>query len=106
MTTNTRLPAELFKLAIDLGRYDYWEGMCITLGELEVEGVITRAEELHATVEITNYMDRLKAGATPRAGAAYLRDALEYVGLPHDEEATTALYLDWDNRPYEVDYYV
>ena len=105
MTTNTRLPAEIFKLAVDLGRYDYWEGMCITLDELEVEGVITRAEELHATREITSYMDTLRAGASPRAMVAYLRDVLEAVGLPNDEEATTAIYLDWDNRPYD-DYYV
>ena len=106
MNAQTRLPTELFKLAVDLGRYYYWAGMCITLTELEIDGVITRTEMLLATKEITRYMDKLKSGATPRAGAAYLRDALEYCGLPHDEEATTALYLDWDNRPYRDDYYI
>ncbi len=103
MTTNTRLPAEIFKLAVDLGRYNYRVGMCINLEELKLEGVITRAEEQLATKEVTRYMDTLTAGATPRLRATYLRGALKYVGLPYDEEATTALYLDWDNRPYKDD---
>ena len=97
MNAKTRLPAELFKLAIDLGRYDYWAGMCITLGGLEHDRVITRAEMRIATKEIDRYM------ATLKMTAAYLRDALEYCGLPYDEEATTAIYLDWDNRPYRDD---
>ena len=100
MTTNTKLPAEVFKLAIDLGRYDYWEGMCINLEELELEGIITRAEERLAIKEVTKYMDTLTAGATPQFRATYLRGALKYAGLPYDEEATTAIYLDWDNRPF------
>ena len=100
MSKETRLPAELFKLAIDLGRYDYWEGMCISLGELEMEEKITRTEERLAIKEIGRYMATLKAGSVPREGDNYLRDALEYCGLPYDEAATTALYLDWDNRPY------
>lgn len=103
MRTQTRLPAELFKLAIDLGRYGYWEGMCVAIYELELEEKITRTEKLLAIKEIFRYMGKLKAGATPRTGAAYLRDALEYCGLPYDEEATTAIYLDWDNRPYKDD---
>lgn len=97
MNAQTRLPAELFKLAIDLGHYDYWAGMCLTLRGLEAYGVITRTERRLATKEIARYV------ATLKATAAYLRDALEYCGLPHDEEATTALYLDWDNRPYRDD---
>ena len=97
MRTQTRLPAELFKLAIDLGRYRYLWGMCLTLDDLRIEGVITGTEMLLATEEITRYMDRLKEGAL------YLRSALKYCGLPYDEEATTAIYLDWDNRPYKDD---
>lgn len=97
MNAQTRSPAELFKLAIGLGRYRYWEGMCLILDDLRIEGVITGAEMLLAAEEITRYMDRLKEGAL------YLRSALKYCGLPYDEEATTALYLDWDNRPYKGD---
>lgn len=105
MTTNTRLPAEIFKLVVDLGRYGYWEGMCINLEALELEGVITKTERVLAAKEIARYMDKLKEGATRRTGAGYLREALECVGLPHGKEATTAIYLDWDNRPYKDDYY-
>ena len=103
MSKETRLPAEVFKLAIDLGRYDYWEGMCIALGELESEGVITGTERLLAAKEITRYMDKLKAGAPKREGDLYLRTVLRYRGLPYDKKATTAIYLDWDNRPYKDD---
>lgn len=97
MNAKTRLPAEIFKLAVDLGRYRYLGGMCLALNDLRIEGVITGTEMLFATEEITRYMDRLKGGAL------YLRTALEYCGLPYDEEATTAIYLDWDNRPYKND---
>lgn len=93
MNAQTRLPAELFKLAIDLGRYDYRAGMCVALGWLELDGVITRTEARIATKEIDRYI------ATLSDETAYLRTALKYCGLPYDEEATTALYLDWDNRP-------
>lgn len=99
MTTNTRLPAEIFKLTVDLGCYHYRVGMCINLGELELMGVITSVEERLAIKEVTRYMDTLTAGATPPFRATYLRGALKFVGLPYDEEATTAIYLDWDNRP-------
>lgn len=95
MNVKTRLPAELFKLAIDSGHYDYWSGMCIALGGLEIDGVITRTERRLAIKEIDRYMANLMVSAN------YLREALEWSGLPHDEEATTALYLDWDNRPYK-----
>lgn len=100
MSKETRLPAELFKLAIDLGRYDYWEGMCISLADLELEEKITLTEERLAIKELDRYMATLKAGSVPRTSAAYLRHALKYCGLPYDELACTAIYLDWDNRPY------
>lgn len=94
MSKETRLPAEVFKLAIDLGRYNYLEGMCVALSELEMEEKITRTERQLAGLDIDRYLEVLDTGAV------YLRSALEYCGLPYDEEATTALYLDWDNRPY------
>lgn len=97
MNAQTRLPAEIFKLAIDLGRYRYWEGMCLILDDLRIEGVITGTESLLAAKDIDRYM------ATLKEGALYLRSALKYCGLPYDEESTTALYLDWDNRPYKDD---
>lgn len=100
MNAQTRLPAELFKLAIDLGRYYYWTGMCITLGELEDGGAITRTERVLAAEEIARYMDRLKEGASKPTSILYLREALRYRGLPYDKEATTAIYLNWDNRPF------
>ena len=103
MSKETRLPAEIFKLAIDLGRYDYWEGMCISLADLELEEKITLTEERLAIKELDRYMATLKAGPVPRTSAVYLRHALRYRGLPYDRKATTAIYLDWDNRPYRDD---
>lgn len=99
MNAQTRLPAELFKLAIDLGRYYYWSGMCLTLSELVDEGAITRTERVLAAEEIARYMDTLKEGASKPTSILYLREALKYCGLPYDKEATTTIYLDWDNRP-------
>lgn len=95
MSKETRTPAEVFKLAIDSGYYDYWEGMCIALSLLKREREITPTERHLADLAIENYMLALDTGAV------YLRSALEYCGLPYDEEAATALYLDWDNRPYK-----
>lgn len=100
MNAQTRLPAEIFKLAIDLGRYYCWTGMCITLSELESEGVITGTERLLAAKEIDRYMATLKEGAPKREGDLYLRTTLRYLGLPYDNKATTAIYLDWDSRPF------
>ena len=94
MSKETRLPAEIFKLAIDSGYYDYWGGMCIALSQLKRERKITPTERHLADLAIDRYIDVLDTGAV------YLRSALEYCGLPYDEAATTALYLDWDNRPY------
>ena len=103
MSKETRLPAEVFKLAIDLGYYNYWDGMCIAIDKLELEEKSTRTEERLAISGIGRYMDTLKANTTSRIGTGYLRHALRYCGLPYDEAATTALYLDWDNRPYKDD---
>ena len=94
MSKETRLPAEVFKLAIDLGHYNYWEGMCMALIQLAHEGKITPMERRLAVLDIDRYLEVLDTGAV------YLRHALRYCGLPYDEAATTALYLDWDNRPY------
>ena len=94
MSKETRLPAEIFKLAIDSGCYDYWEGMCMALSQLAHEEKITPMERRLAVLDIDRYLEVLDTGAV------YLRSALEYCGLPYDEAATTALYLDWDNRPY------
>ena len=95
--TKTRLPAELFKLAIVTERYHYRAGMCVALIALETIRAITSTERLLATEEIIRYMSELREEDTLRTD--YLREALESCDLPHDEEATTAIYLDWDNRP-------
>ena len=94
MSKETRLPAEIFKLAIDSGCYDYWEGMCLALSQLAHEDKITPMERHLAELDIDRYLKALDVDT------AYLRSALEYCGLPYNEAATTALYLDWDNRPY------
>lgn len=80
--------------------YDYTtargEGMCWALTLLaRQDGLITGDELEFVGEQVGNYVFDL----APERVACYLREALHLNGLPSNEKACRAIYLDWNNRP-------
>lgn len=66
-------------------------GMCISLVKAQRKGSITSLDMAKADDAIFLYMKG--------TGYAYLSAALKVSGLPHDVDATLAIYKAWKRRP-------
>lgn len=86
----TRDIQTIFNMALDGGYYRCPdEGMCLALRKMYSRGLIMPEDYSDTVWIIKDYLN----------GFLYLDEMLKFVGLPHDQEACTAIYRNWSERP-------
>lgn len=112
--------AQVFKKVIDNGHYPAFEDkgntpyMCNSLTEAESAGVITYLECFAAGNVIDSYLDCLRELVPEKDANKNVSDwwdsgvslvaARRLLKLPVDIASLTAVYADWDNRPFKAEH--